>query len=53
MVNFIIAAASLFSYIIAKSQIGVVISNAFISFVGGSTLVYLLTLVVILIFVRS
>ena len=51
MVNFIIAAASLFSWVVSKSQIGIVISNAFISFVGGSQALYLFVLVVVLLIV--
>lgn len=51
MVNFIIAAASLFSWVVSKSQIGTVISEAFISFVGGSQPLYLLVLVIILLIV--
>lgn len=51
MVNFIIAAASLFSWVISKSQIGAVISEAFINFVGGSRTLYLLVLVIILLIV--
>lgn len=51
MVNFIIAAASLFSWVVSKSQIGTVISNAFISLVGGSQTIYLLALVIILLIV--
>lgn len=51
MVNFIIAAASLFSWVVSKSQIGVVISEAFINLVGGSQTMYLLVLVVILLIV--
>lgn len=51
MVNFIIAAASLFSWIIAKSQIGAVISDAFIHFVNGSQALYLLVLVIVLLIV--
>lgn len=51
MVNFIIAAASLFSWVVSKSQIGTVISDAFISLVGGSQTVYLLALVIILLIV--
>ncbi len=51
MVNFIIAAASLFSWVISRSQIGGVISSAFISLVGGSQVVYLLVLIVVLLFV--
>lgn len=48
MVNFIIAAASLFSWVISKSQVGVVISNAFINMVGGDRNLYLFALVIIL-----
>ena len=51
MVNFIIAAASLFSWVVSRSQIGGVISSAFISLVGGSQVVYLLVLIVVLLFV--
>lgn len=51
MVNFIIAAASLFSWVVSKSQIGVVISNAFINLVGGSRNIYLLVLVIVLLIV--
>lgn len=51
MVNFIIAAASLFSWVISKSQVGVAISNGFISLVGGSQSMYLFILVVILLVV--
>ncbi len=51
MVNFIIAAASLFSWAVAKSQVGVVISEGFIQMVGGSKNVYLFALVVILLVV--
>ena len=51
MVNFIIAAASLFSWVISKSQVGVVISNAFINMVGGDRNLYLFALVIILLIV--
>lgn len=51
MVNFIIAAASLFSWVVSKSQIGTVISNAFIEMVGGSQAMYLLILVLVLLVV--
>ena len=51
MVNFIIAAASLFSWVISKSQVGVAIANGFISLVGGSQSMYLFVLVVILLVV--
>jgi len=51
MVNFIIAAASLFSWVIAKSQIGTVISNGFISLVNGSQVMYLIILVLVLLVV--
>jgi C4-dicarboxylate transporter DctM subunit len=51
MVNFIIAAASLFSWVVSKSQVGVVISKGFINMVGGNTELYLFTLVVILLIV--
>ena len=51
MVNIIIAAASLFSWVVAKSQISVVISNWFINLVRGSMNIYLLVLVLILIVV--
>lgn len=51
MVNFIIAAASLFSWVIAKSQIGSVISDSFINLVGGSRSLYLLILVLVLLVV--
>ena len=51
MVNFIIAAASLFSWVVSRSQIGGVISSAFISLVGGNQVVYLLVLIVVLLFV--
>ena len=44
MVNFIIAAASLFSWVVSKSQIGVAISEGFIKLVGGSVNMYLLVL---------
>ena len=50
MVNFI-AAASLFSWVVSKSQIGVVISQAFISMVAGNRNIYLLALVIILLIV--
>ena len=49
--NFIIAAASLFSWVISKSQVGVVISNAFINMVGGDRNLYLFALVIILLIV--
>ena len=42
---------SLFSWVVSKSQIGIVISNAFISFVGGSQALYLFVLVVVLLIV--
>lgn len=48
MVNFIIAAASLFSWVVSKSQVGVVIANGFINLVGGSRNMYLLILVLVL-----
>lgn len=51
MVNFIIAAASLFSWVVSKSQVGVVISKGFINMVGGNKDLYLFTLVVILLIV--
>ena len=51
MVNFIIAAASLFSWVVSKSQIGTTISEAFISLVGGSQAMYLLVLVIVLLIV--
>ena len=51
MVNFIIAAASLFSWVISKSQIGGVISEGFINLVGGSQAMYLLVLVIVLLIV--
>jgi len=51
MVNFIIAAASLFSWVVARSQIGVVVSNWFINLVGGSKNVYLFVLLIILLIV--
>lgn len=51
MVNFIIAAASLFSWVVSKSQVGVVISQAFINMVGGNKDLYLFALVVILLIV--
>jgi C4-dicarboxylate transporter DctM subunit len=51
MVNFIIAAASLFSWVVSKSQVGVVISKGFINMVGGNTELYLFTIVVILLIV--
>lgn len=51
MVNFIIAAASLFSWVVSKSQIGTVISEGFISLVGGSRNMYLLVLVIVLLIV--
>ena len=51
MVNFIIAAASLFSWVVSKSQIGGVISAAFINIVGGSQALYLLVLVLVLLVV--
>lgn len=51
MVNFIIAAASLFSWVVSKSQIGGVISAAFINLVGGSQALYLLLLVLVLLVV--
>lgn len=51
MVNFIIAAASLFSWVVSKSQIGAVISDAFIQLVGGSQALYLLVLVLVLLIV--
>ena len=51
MVNFIIAAASLFSWVIAKSQVGVTISNGFINLVNGSQVMYLLILVLVLLVV--
>lgn len=51
MVNFIIAAASLFSWVVSRSQIGNVISEAFINLVGGSQAMYLLILVLILLVV--
>lgn len=51
MVNFIIAAASLFSWVVSKSQIGTAISDAFISLVGGNRNMYLFVLVVVLLIV--
>ena len=51
MVNFIIAAASIFSWVVSKSQIGAAISNAFIHLVGGSQAMYLFVLVLILLVV--
>lgn len=51
MVNFIIAAASLFSWVVSKSQIGSVISSAFINLVGGSQTMYLLVLILVLLVV--
>ena len=51
MVNFIIAAASIFSWVVSKSQIGVAISNGFINLVGGSQTMYLFILVIILLIV--
>ena len=51
MVNFIIAAASLFSWVVSKSQVGVVIANGFINLVGGSRNMYLLILVLVLLVV--
>ena len=51
MVNFIIGAASLFSWVVSKSQIGTVISAAFIKLVGGNVNMYLLVLVLILLVV--
>lgn len=51
MVNIIIAAASLFSWVVSKSQIGSAISEAFINIVGGSQAVYLLVLVLVLLVV--
>ena len=51
MVNIIIAAASLFSWVVAKSQISTAISAWFIGLVRGSMNLYLLILVLILIVV--
>ncbi len=51
MVNFIIAAASIFSWVVSKSQIGAAISAAFISLVNGDRNVYLFVLVMILLVV--
>ena len=51
MVNFIIAAASIFSWVVSKSQIGAAISYAFILMVGGSQAMYLFVLVLILLVV--
>lgn len=51
MVNFIIAAASLFSWVVSKSQVGKAISDAFISLVGGSRPLYLFVLVLVLLVV--
>ena len=51
MVNFIIAAASLFSWVVSKSQVGVAIANGFINLVGGSRNMYLLILVLVLLVV--
>ncbi len=51
MVNFIIAAASIFYLVVSKSQNGAAISNAFIHLVGGSQAMYLFVLVLILLVV--
>ncbi len=51
MVNFIIAAASIFSWIVSKSQIGAAISSGFIALVNGNKNTYLLVLVLILLVV--
>ncbi|MGW8113686.1 TRAP transporter large permease [Caproicibacterium sp. NSD3] len=51
MVNFIIAAASLFSWVVSRSQVGKVISKGFISMVGGNKNVYLILLILILLVV--
>lgn len=51
MVNIIIAAASLFSWVVAKSQISQVIDAWFTGIVGGSKNLYLLVLVLILLVV--
>lgn len=51
MVNFIIAGASLFSWVVSKSQVGGVISKGFINMVGGNKELYLFALVVILLIV--
>ncbi len=51
MVNFIIAAASIFSWVVSKSQIGTAISTAFITLVNGDRNLYLFVLVVILLVV--
>lgn len=51
MVNFIIAAASIFSWVVSKSQIGAAISSGFIALVNGNKNTYLLVLVLILLVV--
>lgn len=51
MINLIIAAASIFSWVVSRSQIGAVISEGFISLVSGSQSLYLFILVVILLIV--
>lgn len=51
MVNFIIAAASIFSWVVSKSQIGAAISAAFITLVNGDRNLYLFVLVMILLVV--
>ncbi len=51
MVNFIIAAASIFSWVVSKSQIGTAISDAFITLVNGDRNMYLFVLVMILLVV--
>lgn len=51
MTNFIIAAASLFSWVVSKSRISIAINDWFIDFVHGSKNLYLLVLVLILIVV--
>lgn len=51
MVNFIIAAASLFSWVVAKSQISRVIDAWFTSLVKGNKNLYLLLLILILLVV--
>ena len=51
MVNIIISAASLFSWVVAKSRIGDVIQDWFINLVNGSKNMYLLILVLILLVV--
>lgn len=51
MVNFIIAAASIFSWVVSKSQIGTAISAGFIDLVNGNKNMYLFVLVMILLVV--